>query len=180
MQKIILCLFVACVGWLPSGSAQPTPGKERIVTVFPGTHRGKSSKIPKDTQGIRGTEFTARGKGSESAPVRTVIVTTIDRRYYPMKAAGTPEEKWEFERAGCPDAQLQVLDKKTVDGRTAILYAIEATKVPDGDCGSAVLLTYVAEGPTALHTIELMIPQDQYTPALLKQWSDALLQSRIE
>lgn len=175
-----LYIFIACVCGSFCASAQPTPGKETIVIHFPGEYRWKSEKIPKDTKGIRGTAYTVRGNQAENAPVNTVTVTTIDRRYYPMKAEGTPEEKWAFEKAGCPEASLEVVDKKTVDGRTSILYIIKATQSLDGSCGSTALLTYVAEGPTALHTVELAIPQEQFTPELRKQWCDALLQSRIE
>lgn len=175
-----LSIFITCICWTFCAQAQPTPGKEKIIIDFPREYRWKSAKIPKDTKGIRGTAYTVRGSEAEKAPVKTVTITTIDRRYYPMKAEGTPEEKWEFEKAGCPEASLDIVDKKTADGRTSILYAIKATKSPEGACGSTVLLTYVAEGPTALHTVELAIPQEQFTPELQQQWHDALLQSRIE
>ena len=175
-----LYIVIACLCWTFCSRAQPTPGKEKIVIDFPGDYRWKSSKIPKDSKGIRGTTYTVRGNAAEKAPVTTVTVTTIDRRYYPMKASGTPEEKWAFEKAGCPEALLDVVDQKQVDGRTAILYAITGTKSAAGPCGSTTLLTYVAEGPTALHTVELAIPQENYTPQLKQQWRDALVQSQIE
>lgn len=175
-----LYAFVICSCWVLSGNAQPTPGKEKIVISFPGESRWKSTKIPKDTKGIRGIAYTVKEGKAQNAPVKTVTVTTIDRRYYPMKAEGTPEEKWEFEKAGCPEATLDIVDRRTVEGRTSILYAVGSTKLPEGDCGSTVLLTYVAEGPTALHTVELAIPQERFTPELRQQWRDALLQSRIE
>jgi len=172
--------LIACLGWAFSSQAQPTPGKEKIVVSFPGEYRWKTAKIPKDSKGIRGSAYTVRGSEAEKAVVKSVTVTTIDRRYYPMKALGMPEEKWEFEKAGCPEASLDVVDKKTVDGHTSILYMIKFTKSADGACGSTALLTYVAEGPTALHTVELAIPQEQLTPELQQQWCDALLQSQIE
>src|SRR5690606_39439988 len=78
------------------------------------------------------------------------------------------------------EATLEVVDKKVVDGRTAILYTIKATKTPEGECGSTNLITYVAEGPTALHTVELAIPEAQLTPERYKKWCDTLLRSRIE
>ncbi|WP_143053816.1 hypothetical protein [Parapedobacter koreensis] len=162
------------------GYAQPTPGKEKIVISLPAEYRWKSQNIPKDTKGIRGTSYAIRGKDAQQAPVQMVTVTTIDKRYYPMRAEGSPQEKLEFEKAGCPDASLDVVDKKVVEGRTAILYAIKNTKSAEGDCGSAVLLTYVAEGPTALHTIELAIPTSHFTQDTYHQWCDTLLQSRIE
>ena len=173
-------VFTICLFWAFSTAAQPTPGKETIIVSFPTEYRWKSNKIPKDTKGIRGTAYTVRGKNSESAPVQTVTVTTIDRRYYPMKAEGSPEEKWTYEKAGCPEAELDVVDSKAVDGRTAILYAIKSTKLPGGECGSVTLITYVAEGPTALHTVELAIPTEQLTPERYQLWCNALLQSRIE
>ena len=67
-----------------------------------------------------------------------------------------------------------------MDGHTAILYAIKSTKVANGECGSANLITYVVEGPTALHTVELAIPEALFTPDRYKMWCDALLQSHIE
>ncbi len=173
-------VLVSCLCWVFRVSAQPQPGKEKIVIDFPAPYRWKSGKIPKDTKGIRGTLYTVRGKQADSAPVKTVTVTTIDRRYYPMKAEGTPEEKWEFEKAGCPDAKLDILNRNVAEGRTAILYAINATKSAERECGSTTLLTYVAEGPTALHTVELAIPEEQFTPEVEQQWREALLQSRIE
>lgn len=163
-----------------SAHAQIKPGKEKIVVEFPQGHRWKSKKIPKDTKGIRGTAYTVRGSTAHDTPVKEVIVTTIDRRYYPMKAEGTPEEKWVYEKAGCPEAVLDVVDKKLEDGRTSILYAIKSTKLPDSPCGSTTLVTYVVEGPTALHTVELAIPEAQFTEALYQQWCDALLKSHIE
>ncbi|MBK1439181.1 hypothetical protein JHJ32_04210 [Parapedobacter sp. ISTM3] len=161
-------------------NAQPTPGKEKLVLTLPAEYRWKDKTIPKDTKGIRGMSYTVRGKNAQLAPVKTVTTTTIDKRYYPMKAEGSPAEKLEFEKAGCPGATLDVIDKKTVDGRTAILYAIKDTKSADGDCGTTVLLTYVAEGPTALHTVEVAIPTAHFTQELYQLWCDVLLQSRIE
>ena len=160
--------------------AQIKPGEEKMVVNLPSEYRWKSTKIPKDTKGIRGTAYTIRGRAADDAAVKQVTVTTIDRRYYPMKAEGSPEEKWQYEKSGCPEATLEVIDKKVVDDRTAILYAIKSTKVDDGECGSANLITYVAEGPTALHTVELTIPEEHFTPERYKKWCDALLLSHIE
>lgn len=179
MVRIILCLLLGGF-FATSTHGQIKPGEEKIVVDLPSEYRWKSNKIPKDTKGIRGTAYTVRGRTAHNAPVKEVIITTIDRRYYPMKAEGTPEEKWTYEKAGCPDAVLDVVDKKVVDGRTAILYAIKSTKLPDGLCGSTTLVTYVVEGPTALHTVELAIPEAQFTPERYKKWCDALLQSHIE
>jgi len=173
-------MIIACLCWAFSSKAQPVPGKETIVIDFPGEYHWKHTKIPKDTKGIRGMVYSMKGSGAANVPVKTVTVTTIDRRYYPMKALGMPEEKWQFEKAGCPEASLDMIDQKNVDGHTAILYAIKATRSANSDCGSTVLLTYVAEGPTALHTVELSIPQNEFTPQLQQQWHDALLQSKIE
>lgn len=179
MTRIVLCIMIGCfVASL--AHAQIKPGKERIVVEFPEGYRWKSTKIPKDTKGIRGTAYTVRGSDAHDAPVKEVIVTTIDRRYYPMKAEGTPEEKWAYEKAGCPEAVLEVVDKKVVDGRTAILYAIKSTKLPDSGCGSGILITYVVEGPTAMHTVELAVPEAQFTVPMYQQWCDALLASHIE
>ena len=175
----MICLIIT--GFVTSwAQAQIKPGTEKIVVNLPSEYRWKSKKIPKDTKGIRGTAYTIRGRAADDAAVKQVTVTTIDRRYYPMKAEGTPEEKWAYEKAGCPEAMLEVVNKKVVDGHTAILYAIKSTKVNDGECGSANLITYVVEGPTALHTIELNIPARQFTTDRYKQWCDALLQSYIE
>ena len=181
MGRIVgLCLIIAGLFTTSLAQAQIKPGTEKIVVNLPSEYRWKSTKIPKDTKGIRGTAYTVRGKKADSAPVMQVTVTTIDRRYYPMKAEGSPEEKWAYEQAGCPEAELDVVDKKVVEERTAILYAIKSTKLPDGECGSVTLITYVAEGPTALHTVELAIPESQLTPELYSQWCEALLQSHIE
>ncbi|MFC3196927.1 hypothetical protein ACFOET_04795 [Parapedobacter deserti] len=180
LNKITYCVLAGLL-WALCAPAQPTPGKEKIVISFPTEYRWKSKKIPKDTKGIRSTEYTVRGKDSERAPVKSITTTTIDRRYYPMKADGMPAEKWEYEKAACPGATLDIVDRKMAEGRTTILYAIKSTKFPaSGDCGSATLLTYIAEGPTAFHTVELAIPEEQLTPALYRQWCDALLKSRIE
>ena len=179
MIRIVICFAIAAF-FMSTAHAQIKPGEEKIVFDLPAEYRWKSKKIPKDTKGIRGTAYTIRGSKADNAAVKQVTVTTIDRRYYPMKAEGTPEEKWTYEKAGCPDAALEVVDKKVVEGRTAILYAIKSTKLPDSPCGSITLLTYVAEGPTAFHTVELAIPEEQLTAALYQQWCDALLTSRIE
>lgn len=180
MMKTIALIAITSLACLFQAMAQPKPGKEKLVLSLPDTYRWKSTKIPKDTKGIRSTAYTVRGKNAQEAPVQTVTVTTIDRRYYPMKAEGMPQEKWEYEKTDCPDAMLEVVDKKVVEERTAVLYAIKSARLPGGLCGSAVLLTYLVEGPTAFHTVELTIPQTAFTPAVYKQWSDALLQSRVE
>ncbi|MEC3878747.1 hypothetical protein [Parapedobacter sp. 10938] len=179
MIRIVACFIVGSFFTLWA-EAQIKPGKEKIVVNLPTDYRWKSNKIPKDTKGIRGTAYTIRGSAADDAAVKQVTVTTIDRRYYPMKAEGSPEEKWIYEKSGCPEATLEVVDKKVVDGRTAILYAIKSTKMPDAACGSANLITYVVEGPTALHTVELTIPEAQFTPETYRKWCDALLQSHIE
>lgn len=175
----MLCLAIASFFISPT-HAQIKPGEEKLAINLPSAYRWKSTNIPKDTKGIRGTAYTIKGRTAEDAAVRQVTVTTIDRRYYPMKAEGSPEEKWQYERAGCPEAELEVVDKKTADGRTAILYTIKSTKLPDGACGSTNLVTYVVEGPTALHTVELAIPEAQFTPETYEMWCTALLQSHIE
>lgn len=180
MNKITGLLILTGICLAFQVNAQPTPGKEKIVISFPSEYRWKSRKIPKDTKAIRGTEYMVRGKDAEHAPVQTVTVTTIDRRYYPMKAEGSPEEKWEFEKSDCPDAALEIVDKQVNNGRTAILYAIKGNRPPGGLCGEGNLLIYVAEGPTAFHTVELTIPQAQFTPERFEAWCDTLLQSRIE
>ncbi len=159
---------------------QPTPGKEKITLSLPAEYRWKSKKIPKDTKAIRGTAYTASGKDAAEAAIQSVTVTTIDRRYFPMKADGSPQEKWEYERADCPDARLEIIDRQTLDNRTAILYAVRDVRWADGPCGGATLLSYIAEGPTAFHTVELTIPTERLTPELFAQWCAALLQSRIE
>lgn len=174
----LFCIIVALFACL-SLSAQTTPGKESIKIQFPTEYRWKNKKIPKETKAIRGTAYTVRGKNAESASVKSVIVTTIDKRYYPMKAEGSPEEKWTYVKAACPDAILEVIDRQIADGRTAILYAIQSGNDQGGDCSSAVLLSYVIEGPTALHTIELYIPTDQYDQHTFKTWCDILLQAEI-
>lgn len=161
-------------------TAQPKPGTEKITVSLPAEYRWKSNKIPKDTKAIRGTAYTVSGKGAEYAAVQTVTVTTIDRRYFPMKADGSPQEKWEFEKADCPESQLEIIDRQTHDARTAILYAVKDIRATDGLCGDATLLSYIAEGPTAFHTIELTIPTQLLTPELFKLWCAALLASRIE
>lgn len=159
-------------------TAQPKPGKETLVVTFPADYRWKGKKIPKDTKAIRETAYTVSGKDMENAPVQTVTVTTIDRRYYPIKAEGTPEEKWEYERTACPQVTLAIVDKKVIDGRTAILYSLKSETADE--CGSTVFLAYIVEGPTALHTVELDIPTTHFTPELYRQWCNALLLSRIE
>lgn len=179
IYAFLLLIAISLTESTPS-YAQIKPGEEKIVVDLPSKYRWKSTKIPKDTKGIRGTAYTIRGRAADEAAVKQVTVTTIDRRYYPMKAEGSPEEKWLYEKSACPEATLEVVDKKVVDGRTAILYTIKATKTPEGECGSTNLITYVAEGPTALHTVELAIPEAQLTPERYKKWCDTLLRSRIE
>lgn len=178
MHNITGFLIVASMFLASQIMAQPKPGKETIVVAFPTEYRWKGKKIPKDTKAIRGTEYTIRGRNMENAPVQTITVTTIDRRYYPMKAEGAPQEKLEYERANCPQATLDIVDITVVDGRTAILYSIKSDT--DDECGSTVLLAYIIEGPTAFHTVELDIPKEHFTPSLYQQWCDALLQSRIK
>ena len=183
MNSRIFSLLLLIAAWLAEpipSFAQIEPGKEKIVVNLPPAYRWKSKKIPKDTKAIRGTAYTVRGKAADAAPVKLVTVTTIDRRYYPMKAEGMPEEKLAYEKSICPGAELEVVDTKVTDGRTAILYTIKSAKTDDGDCGSAHLITYVVEGPTALHTVELTIPDDAFTQERYKMWCDALIQSRIE
>ncbi|WP_257667751.1 hypothetical protein [Parapedobacter tibetensis] len=177
-KKTGYAFFIISMFFVFHAMAQPKPGKETIVVAFPTEYRWKSNKIPKDTKAIRGTEYTIRDGNITEAPVQTITVTTIDRRYYPMKAEGAPAEKWEYEKISCPEAMLEVVDKKIIDGRTAILYAIKSDT--DDDCGSKIFLAYIVEGATALHTVELDILREHFTPEVYKQWCDSLLLSRIE
>ncbi len=178
MRNIAYYFIVIGMLFAFQAEAQPKPGEETIVVPFPSEYRWKSKKIPKDTKAIRGTSYTISGRNAADAPVQTVTVTTIDRRYYPIKAADSPAEKLEYEKASCREAMLEIVDRKVVDSRTAILYTIKSDT--EDDCGSAVFLNYIAEGPTALHTVELEIPKQHFTPALYKQWCEVLLQSRIK
>lgn len=166
----IFMLMLTCFAVL----AQPRPGKERITIDLPSTNRWKNQKIPKDTKAIRGTLYTVRGKKA-NPPVDSIVVTTIDKRYYPMKANGAPEEKWIYMKAACPAAELEILNKKVVSGRTAILYTIKAANGVAAACGSSILLAYIAEGPTALHTIELHIPVAQFSEDVFETWCNILL-----
>ncbi len=159
--------------------AQPKPGRERISMELPAAYRWKSQKIPKDTKAIRGTLYTVRTAAGETAPVDSILITTIDKRYYPMKAEGAPEEKWAYVKSACPQAALEIIDRKVASGRTAILYCISSPGETDSVCGSSVLLAYIVEGPTALHTIELHIPVTQYSPEMAAMWRDILLAAVI-
>lgn len=176
--KIAYAVVIVLFAFL-SLSAQPTPGKEKITIELPAEYRWRSNKIPKETKAIRATAYTVRGNNAENSPVTSVTVTTIDKRYYPMKAAGSPEEKWTYVKIGCPDATLDMIDQRTTEGRTAILYAIRSASDEGGDCDASVLLAYVAEGPTALHTIELYLPADTYGHEIFKMWCGILLQAEI-
>src|SRR3546814_9856664 len=104
MIRIVIGLIIGSffTSW---AHAQIKPGEEKIVVDLPTEYRWKSKKIPKDTKGIRGTAYTVSGSAADDAPVKQVTVTTIDRRYYPMKAEGSPEEKWTYEKSGCPEAR---------------------------------------------------------------------------
>lgn len=177
MHRTIYCLLISFL-FAGVSYAQPKPGKESINIVLPKEYRWKKNKIPKDTKSIRGTEYTIRGKNTENAPVTSIIITTIDKRYYPIKAASAPSDKLSYTRENCPDAELKILEQQTQDNLTSILYTIQS---PTEDaCGQTVFLGYAVEGPTAFHTIELDINSEVYSEELMQQWSDILLAAVIK
>ena len=177
MGGLFNTVFLLLIGF--AAMAQPTPGKEKISIDLPATMRWKSTKVPKDTKAIRGILYTVRGE-KNGAPVDSVVITTIDKRYFSLRAEGTPEEKWAYVKSECPTAELTIVDKKIIDaGRTAILYLIKPEDADSGACSSSVLLTYVIEGPTALHTIEVHIPTLLFNSGILEQWRDILLRASI-
>ena len=175
--KTIGVLLLVLSGLTIAAQPSPTPGKEQITIDLPETSPWKGKKIPKDTKAIRGKLYTVRGRRSE-AIVDSVVVTTIDKRYFPMKAEGAPEEKWAYIKTSCPAAELTIVNQKVASGRTAILYTVQSAG-DNNDCGTAVLLAYIAEGPTALHTIEVYIPKGQFNDRTFGMWCDILLAAEI-
>lgn len=158
--------------------AQPKPGGERITLELPSNYRWKSKKILKETKGIRGTLLHVMGRQVNSTPVDSITITTIDHRYYPLKAEGTAEEKLTYIQNRCPEATLDVVEQETIYSRVAILYTISGVD-RSGGCGSSTLLNYVVEGPTALHTIELYIPSERYSQEIFDTWCAILLRAKI-
>lgn len=185
LRKLIRFCAVAMVliAVIPAHSqskSTPQPGKEKLVIPLPADIRWKSQKVPKDTKAIRGFRYLASGPRSSQSVVQEILVTTIDRRYFPMKAEGSPEEKLQYEQTGCPDATLEIIDRHLADGRLAILYAIRKTKHAEALCGSTTQLVYVAEGPTAFHTAELVFPEEMYASSDFQRWCDIFRNCRIE
>ena len=136
MGRIVgLCLIIAGFFTTSLAQAQIKPGTEKIVLNLPSEYRWKSTKIPKDTKGIRGTAYTVRGKKADGAPVMQVTVTTIDRRYYPMKVKGPREEKWRSEKPDGPEPGWMGVVKKLLGNVPPFLNALNSTKLPKASAG---------------------------------------------
>lgn len=168
---ILLCSFFAIVTF-----AQPKPGKESINIDLPAAYKWKKVKIKKDTKSIRGIEYSATGKNSADAPVQKVVITTIDRRYYPIKAGTTVSDKIGYTQSDCPEAKLTTVEQKTADKLTSIIYLISSET--DDTCGDTIFLGYAIEGPTAFHTIDIEIAKENYSETLLDEWK-AIFSSAI-
>lgn len=180
IQHLFNTIGVVAIALLLTGKAhaQPTPGKEEIVIELPADYRWKQSRVRKDTKSIRESVFTVTGRHAATSPVKSVRVTTIDRRYYPISSVSAPTDKLNYLRTSCPEAQLNILERKMVDTRSSVLFSIQSEAA--GNCGETVLLSYAAEGPTAYHTIELEIEKSESTTEDITQWSKILLTSVIQ
>lgn len=158
--------------------AQPTPGKEEIIIKLPADYRWKQSRVRKDTKSIRESVYNVTGRTAASSTVKSVRITTIDRRYYPISSASAPTDKLNYLRTTCPEANLTILDRKMVDTRSSVLFSIQSEV--DGYCGETVFLSYAIEGPTAYHTIELAIDKTDSITEDISQWSTILLGATIQ
>lgn len=180
IQFTLKALLLLTIGLLGTTlvQAQPTPGKEEVVIEFPSDYRWKQSRVRKDTKSIRESVFTATGRNAANATVKSVRITTIDRRYFPISSASAPTDKLSYIRTTCPDAALNILERRMEDTRSSVLFSIQSDTA--GFCGQTVFVSYALEGPTAYHTIELEI---ENTPSIgddTAMWSKILLAATVK
>lgn len=173
-------LWLTLIGFLFVGlaHAQPTPGKEEIVIELPSDYRWKRTRVRKDTKSIRESVYHVAGRDAANSTVKSVRITTIDRRYFPISSASAPTDKLNYHRTTCPDAMLSILERRMEDTRSSVLFSIQSDT--DGYCGETVFLSYAVEGPTAYHTIELEIEKTETVGADTAQWSKILLDATVQ
>ncbi len=179
-QLPLKTLVFVMIGLLCCGPAyaQPTPGKEEIVIELPSEYRWKQSRVRKDTKSIRESVYHVAGRNAANSTVKSVRITTIDRRYFPISSASAPTDKLNFIRTTCPDANLNIQERRMEDTRSSVLFSIQSDT--EGFCGQTVFLSYAVEGPTAYHTIELEIENTASIGDDMALWSKILLAATVK
>lgn len=164
------------------------PGREKITLQLPRDYRWDTRKVPKDESSIRswtyqGTLRTA-AEPATALPDLTLEVTTIDRRYYPIRAGSSVTDKLTMMQNADPMSRLDIHQNKIQENLKAIIYTIspgnpgdELSSVEDEPC---ILLGLAAEGPTAFHEVLLKIPRSLSSPELIAYWTNILSSCLIE
>lgn len=168
------------------------PGREKITIQLPKDYRWDTRKVPKDESSIRAWTHhgTLRAAASTSAatasalPELTLEVTTIDRRYYPIRAGSSVTDKLTMMQNADPMSRLDIHQNKIQEKLKAIIYTISpgepGDKQSSAEDESYVLLGLAAEGPTAFHEVLLKIPRPLASPELIAYWTNVLASSLIE
>lgn len=176
-------------------------GREKISLELPHEYNWQSQKIPKDEASIRSWAH----QGSLKQPTLSLsfvklMVNTIDRRYYPIRAGAAVAEKLTLSQNADPMSRLEIIQQKSEENLTVIIFSIHpgGSESPqefsdaaesqaielDSDPafwppGSYVMLGLAANGPTAYHEIELRIPKVLASPELIQYWAKILSASKI-
>ncbi len=173
----ILCVLVFLGCLMATAQAQIKPGKEKLEIDLPESVRWRTKKIPKDTRAIRGFEHFARPRDTAGLAVQSLELTTIDKRYFPIRARETVQQKVAFYKSSCEDAALQVLTQEQREHGSWIVYMVRT--FGESDCLPEVFIGLAAEGPTAFHSVEILVPAERVTDELIAQWTDILGSARI-
>lgn len=181
LRTVVFISFLSTSLWPDVGLAQK-PGKERIELQFPKDVKWKSTKNKKDTPSIRGFTWTPQLEKEGTYPVLKVEILTIDKRYYPLSAKDNVDEKWNYRQSLCSGSTLDVHYQNQDEKGLMIVYILrnppESQEGLDKKCDPPIWILLAAEGPTAFHSVEVQIPETEYTTELVQSWVE-ILKNRI-
>lgn len=180
--SVIVC-FLILIGNYSSVFAQK-PGKEKIEIKFPAEIKWKKSKIKGESASIRQEIFTPSSSEGDHGIIK-VDVLTIDKRFYPISARETFENSWQLRQSICPNSSLDVLFQEKDEKGVKIIYVLQnpnsqqdSTKGEEAICQEPVWFFMAAEGPTAMHTIEVHIENGKFNSEISKRWVE-ILKNRV-
>lgn len=151
------------------------PGKEKIEIQFPEDIKWKREKVKTETASIRHEVFTPRNP-SENEKVVKVDVLTIDKRFFPVSVKETLENSWKLRQSICPNSSLDIVYQEKDDKGVKLIYILK-NPAPT-NCTEPAWIFLAAEGPTALHTIEVRINKDLFDSEISEKWIE-ILKNRV-
>jgi len=179
LQLLIIGFILGVVGFSTSlAQAQIKPGKEKLLVQLDPAYKWKSSTEKSEFNSIRKTTFKIQGKQSIEYPIQLLELTTIDKRYYTIKARAAAMDKLKYYQSQCQEIVLDLRQQGVTENGSFVIYILQAPI--DVECMDHVFLGLAVDGPTAFHGIEIKIPKEKANAALLEQWVALLSEYKIQ